>query len=212
VSDIFGTPRPREPRPASGRRQKVLVPTLITLAVLLFLGSIFTSVWTDRLWFKSVGYSEVFRSILFTRISLFVAMGLIFGLFVMVNLYIAYRTRPLSVPARRDDPAYRYRLALTPILKPIGIGVFVILTAFSGSVGASHWDTFKIWRNGTSFGIKDPQFGKDIGFYTFDYPWWRFITSFSFAMIIVTVLAVVFVNYVYGGIRMAAGAAPFNCG
>jgi uncharacterized membrane protein (UPF0182 family) len=207
VSDIFGTPRPREPRPTSGRRQKVLVPTLITLAVLLFLGSIFTSVWTDRLWFKSVGYSEVFRSVLFTRIAMFVAMGLIFGLFVMVNLYIAFRTRPQSVPARRDDPAYRYRLALTPIIKPIGIGVFVILTAFSGSVGASHWDTFKMWRNGTPFGIKDPQFHKDIGFYTFDYPWWRFLTSFSFAMIVVTVLAVVFVNYVYGGIRIA-GRGP----
>jgi uncharacterized membrane protein (UPF0182 family) len=207
VSDIFGTPRPREPRPASGRRQKVLVPTLITLAVLLFLGSIFTSVWTDRLWFKSVGYGEVFRSVLFTRIAMFVAMGLIFGLFVMVNLYIAFRTRPQSVPARRDDPAYRYRLALTPILKPIGIGVFVILTAFSGSVGASHWDTFKMWRNSTPFGTKDAQFGKDVGFYVFDYPWWRFLTSFSFAMIVVTVLAVVFVNYVYGGIRIA-GRGP----
>lgn len=207
MSDIFGTPRPRQPRPPAGRRQKVLVPTLITLAVLLFLGSIFTSVWTDRLWFKSVGYSDVFRSVLFARISLFVVMGLIFGLFVMVNLYIAYRTRPDTVPLRRDDPAYRYRLALTPILKPIGIGVFVVLTAFSGSVGASHWDTFKMWRNGTPFGTKDPQFGKDAGFYVFDYPWWRFITSFSFAMIIVTVLAVVFVTYVYGGIRIA-GRGP----
>ena len=207
MSDIFGTPRPRQPRPPAGRRQKVLVPTLITLAALLFLGSIFTSVWTDRLWFKSVGYSDVFRSVLFARISLFVVMGLIFGLFVMVNLYIAYRTRPDTVPLRRDDPAYRYRLALTPILKPIGIGVFVVLTAFSGSVGASHWDTFKMWRNGTPFGTKDPQFGKDAGFYVFDYPWWRFITSFSFAMIIVTVLAVVFVTYVYGGIRIA-GRGP----
>lgn len=207
MSDIFGTPRPRQPRPPAGRRQKVLVPTLITLAVLLFLGSIFTSVWTDRLWFKSVGYGDVFRSVLFTRISLFVVMGLLFGLFVMVNLFLAFRSRPDTVPVRRDDPAYRYRLALTPIIRPISIGIFVILTAFSGSVGASHWDTFKMWRNGTPFGIKDPQFNKDVGFYVFDYPWWRFITSFSFAMIIVTVLAVVFVNYVYGGIRIA-GRGP----
>jgi uncharacterized membrane protein (UPF0182 family) len=207
VSDIFGTPRPKQPRPPAGRRQKVLVPTLITLAVLLFLGSIFTSVWTDRLWFKSVGYSDVFRSVIFARISLFVVMGLVFGLFVMVNLYIAYRTRPDSVSMRRDDPAYRYRLALTPIVKPIAIGVFVILTAFAGSVGASHWDTFKKWSNGTSFGTKDPQFGKDVGFYVFDYPWWRFLTSFSFAMIVVTLLTVLFVNYVFGGIRMA-GRGP----
>jgi len=46
VSDIFGTPRPR-PEPTPGgvdKRRKVLVPTLVTLAALLFLGSIFTSV------------------------------------------------------------------------------------------------------------------------------------------------------------------------
>ena len=183
------------------------MPTLITLAVLLFLGSIFTSVWTDRLWFKSVGYSDVFRSVLFTRVALFVVLGLIFGLFVVANLYIAYRTRPDSVPMRRDDPAYRYRLALTPILRPLLIGVGVVLTGFAGSVAASHWDTYKMWRNSTSFGTKDPQFGKDASFYVFEYPWWRFLTSFSFAMIVITVLAVLFLNYVYGGIRIA-GRGP----
>ncbi len=207
MSDIFGTPRPRsEPRPPDNRR-RVLVPTLVTLAVLLFLGSIFTSVWTDRLWFKSVGYSEVFQSVLTTRIALFLIMGLIFGLFVVANLYIAYRTRPDSVPVRRDDPAYRYRLALTPILRPVLIVVGVVLTGFAGSVAASHWDTFKMWSNSTPFGIKDPQFGKDVSFFVFEYPWFRFLTSFSFAMIVITVLAVIFVNYVYGGIRIS-GRGP----
>jgi len=181
----------------------VLVPTLVTLAVLLFLGSIFTSVWTDRLWFKSVGYGGVFQSILTTRIALFLILGLIFGLFVVANLYIAYRTRPDSVPVRRDDPAYRYRLALTPILRPVLIVVGIVLTAFAGSVAASHWDTYKMWRNSTPFGIKDPQFGKDVSYFVFEYPWFRFLTSFSFAMIVITVLAVIFVNYVYGGIRIA---------
>lgn len=208
MSDIFGTPRPRQPRPpSSGRRQKALVPTLITVAVLLLLGSIFVSVWTERLWFKSVGYSDVFRSVLVSRVTLFLALGLIFGIFVIGNLYLAYRTRPATVPLRRDDPAYRYRLALTPILKPIGIGLFVVVTAFAGSVGASHWDTYKMWRNGTSFGKDDPQFGKDIGFYVFDYPWWRFLTSYSFAMIVIAVLAVLVINYIYGGIRIA-GRGP----
>ena len=64
-----------------------------------------------------------------------------------------------------------------------------------------------MWRNSTSFGIKDPQFGKDVSFYVFEYPWLRFVTSFSFAMIVITVLAVVFVNYVYGGIRIS-GRGP----
>lgn len=207
MSDIFGTPRPRPARNSPNRRRRVLVPTLITVAVLLFLGSIFTSVWTDRLWFKSVGYGEVFRSVLFARVVLFIVLGLIFGLFVVGNLYLAYRTRPGSVPVRHDDPAYRYRLALTPILKPVLIAFGVVLTAFSGSIAASHWDTYKMWRNGASFGIEDPQFHKDVGFYVFDYPWLRFLSSFSFALIVITVLAVLFLNYVFGGVRFA-GRGP----
>ncbi|KQV73884.1 hypothetical protein ASC61_02045 [Aeromicrobium sp. Root344] len=208
MSDIFGTPRPRrEPRRGPDRRQRVLVPTLITLALLLFLGSIFTSVWTDRLWFKSVGYSDVFRSVLFTRVSLFLILGLIFGLFVIANLYIAYRARPDAAPMRRDDPAYRYRLALTPLLRPLAIGFGLVLTGFAGSVAAAHWDTYKMWRNSTSFGSKDAQFHKDASFYVFEYPWWRFLTSYSFALIVITVLAVLFLNYVYGGIRIA-GRGP----
>ena len=74
MSDIFGTPRPR-PEPSSGgggtdRRRRVLVPTLVTLALLLFLGSIFMNVYTDRLWFRSVGYSEVWNTLLLTRVGL----------------------------------------------------------------------------------------------------------------------------------------------
>jgi uncharacterized membrane protein (UPF0182 family) len=208
VSDIFGTPRPRrDPRRGPDRRPRVLVPTLITLALLLFLGSIFTSVWTDRLWFKSVGYSDVFRSVLFTRVALFLILGLVFGMFVVGNLYVAYRTRPDAAPMRRDDPAYRYRLALTPLLRPLAIGFGLVLTGFAGSVAAAHWDTYQQWRKSTSFGIKDPQFHKDASFYVFEYPWWRFLSSYSFALIVITVLAVLFLNYVYGGIRIA-GRGP----
>ena len=210
MSDIFGPSRPRPEPGGVDRRRRVLVPTLITLAVLLFLGSIFTSVWTDRLWFDSVDYSNVFRTVLFTRVSLFLIMGLIFGLFVIGNIYLAWRFRPDAVPMRRDDPAFRYRQTLTPILRPVLIVLGLVLTAFAGSVAASHWDTFQMWSNGSSFGVKDPQFQKDVGFYVFDYPWLRFLTSFSFAMVVVAVIAVVFINYVFGGIRLAGRGPQFS--
>ncbi|MFZ0140359.1 MAG: UPF0182 family protein, partial [Aeromicrobium sp.] len=212
MSDIFGPSRPR-PEPSAGgvdRRRRVLVPTLITLAALLFIGSIFTSVWTDRLWFDSVDYSEVFRTVLFTRVGLFLALGLIFGLFVIGNIYLAWRFRPEATPMRRDDPAFRYRQALSPILRPVLLILGLVLTAFAGSVAASRWDTFQMWSNSTSFGAKDPHFGKDIGFYVFDYPWMRFLTSFSFTMVVISVIAVVFISYVFGGIRLAGRGPRFS--
>ena len=212
MSDIFGNARQRAPREpqGGGNGRRVLVPTLITLAALLFLGSIFTSVWTDRLWFKSVGYSDVYQNLLVTRIGMFAFFGLLFGAVVIGNLYLAHRFRPENPSMRRDDPAFRYRTALNPILKPVTLVVGLIVVAFAGSVGASRWETFKLWWNGTSFGQDDAQFGRDIGFYIFDYPWWRFLTSYSFAMIVVTVLGVVFVHYVYGGIRMQGRGPKFT--
>ena len=212
MSDIFGPSRPR-PEPSGGgvdRRRRVLVPTLITLAVLLFVGSIFTSVWTDRLWFDSVDYPDVFRTVLLTRVGLFLVLGLAFGLFVIANIYLAWRFRPEAVPMRRDDPAFRYRQALSPILRPVLIILGLVLTAFAGSVAASHWDTFQMWSNSTAFGAKDPHFGRDIGFYVFDYPWMRFLTSFSFTMVVISVIAVVFISYVFGGIRLAGRGPRFS--
>lgn len=212
MSDIFGTPQPR-PRPGGGgadKRRRVLVPTLVTLAVLLFVGSVFTSVWTDRLWFRSVGYSDVFKTVLLTRLSLFLVLGLLFSLFVALNIYLAYRFRPSAPPMRRDDPAFRYRLALNPVKLPVFIAATIVITGFAGSVASSRWDTFQMWRKGGSFGIKDAEFGKDVGFYTFDYPWLRFLSSYSFAIIVVSILAVIFVHYVWGAVRFSGRGLVFT--
>ena len=192
-----------------GRRSAIL-PTLIVVAVLVVAFAVFVNFWTDRLWFDSVDYSEVFRTVLFTRVGLFLALGLIFGLFVIGNIYLAWRFRPEATPMRRDDPAFRYRQALSPILRPVLLILGLVITAFAGSVAASHWDTFQMWSNSTSFGAKDAHFGKDLGFYVFDYPWLRFLTSFSFAMVVISVIAVVFISYVFGGLRLAGRGPRFS--
>ncbi len=219
MSDIFGTP-PQRPEPPQGgnggggagvdRRRRVLVPTLITLAALLFLGSIFTTIWTDRLWFSSVDYQQVFTTVLVSRVLLFVVFGLVFGLIVAGNAYLAYRLRPESAPVRRDDPAYRYRQTLTPVRKP-ALGVLaLVMTIFAGSIAAARWDTFQLWRNGESFGTDDPHFGKDIGFFVFDLPWLNFLSSFAFGAIVLSVLVSVFVHYVWGGFRFAGRGVSFT--
>ncbi|MCR4514734.1 UPF0182 family protein [Aeromicrobium sp. 50.2.37] len=212
MSDIFGTPRPR-PEPTPGgvdRRRKVLVPTLITLAALLFLGSIFTTVWTDRLWFASVDYSGVFTTIILNRVGLFVVFGLFFGLVVAANAWLAYRLRPDSVPMRRDDPAFRYQQTLDPVKRAALVVLALVLTVFAGSVASSRWEAFQMWRNGTAFGEKDAHFGKDIGFFVFDLPWFNFLSSFLFALVVVAVLVTVFVHYVFGGIRFAGRGPKFS--
>src|SRR5690606_41300427 len=83
VSDIFGTmPPQREPSPRSDRGRRVLIPTIVTLGVLLVAGSLFVNLWTERLWYRSVDFQGVFTKVLLTRAALFVAFGLVSALVV----------------------------------------------------------------------------------------------------------------------------------
>jgi len=193
------------PRPDVGRQgRRVLIPTIITLVALLFLGAIFTGVWTDRLWFRSVDYGSVFSTMLSTRVLMFAGFGLLFAGVVLLNIYIAYRCRPTSTgPMRPNDPVLRYREAIHP-LRTIGmVALGVLLLIFAGSSAAGQWRTFLMWRNATDFDKVDPTFGLDISFFVFDYPWLRFLTAYGFALLIVSGLAVAFVYYVYGGIAIS---------
>jgi uncharacterized membrane protein (UPF0182 family) len=64
------------------------------VAILIVVFAIFTSVWTDRLWYGTFGYGSVFSKMLLTRIGLFVSFGLIMATLVVANAAIAYRLRP----------------------------------------------------------------------------------------------------------------------
>jgi uncharacterized membrane protein (UPF0182 family) len=56
------------------------VLTAIVLVVAFFLVSVFTGIWTDRLWFSSLGYLSVFNTVIGTRVVLFIVFGLLLGL------------------------------------------------------------------------------------------------------------------------------------
>ncbi|MGI8613350.1 MAG: UPF0182 family membrane protein [Nocardioidaceae bacterium] len=189
----------------SGRR--VVLPTVLTLVALLFVGAVFTGLWTDRLWFQSVGYSGVFTTVLVTRAVLFVLFGGLFALVVAGNVVAAYRNQPVVVPrARRLDPVTRYREVVDPIRKRLLAGVSVLLGLIVGMIAAGQWQHYLLWRHGVDFGYGDEYFHKDIGFFVFDYPWIRFVLSYGFAVLAVSIVAVALVNYVYGGITLQTKA------
>ena len=97
MSDFFNDPEvPRRPIPVrpESRRPRPLVLTLVVMAVLLIGFSLFAGIWTDKLWFSSIGYGEVFSTLLWTRIIMFLVFGLAMGAVVGGNLWIAYRLRP----------------------------------------------------------------------------------------------------------------------
>jgi uncharacterized membrane protein (UPF0182 family) len=194
---------PRRPVVSSRRRGRALLPTLLILGALLIAFSIFTGFYTDLLWYQSVGYTKVFTGTLRAKSLLFFLFGILFAGAVSANFVIAYRTRPTYqalIPGQAELD--RYRTALDPYKRIVVLAIAVLLGLIAGSSASGQWRTYLQWRHGASFGTKDLQFGKDISFFTFDLPWYRFVVSFLFATVVVGLIAAAVTHYLYGGLRL----------
>ena len=194
------SPSPVAQAPRKGR---VLLPTIIVLAVIVIGFVIFTSFYTDWLWFESVAKTEVFTITLTTRLALFASFGLTMAFVLAGTLWIAYRFRP-RVPLLTQEQASleRYRMSLDPYRILITTAIAVFIGLLSGLSAASEWGTFLRWQNSTDFGITDPQFGLDVSFYTFIYPFLRFVLGFAFTVVILAIGLALAAHYLYGGIRL----------
>ncbi|QCW50333.1 UPF0182 family protein [Nocardioides dongxiaopingii] len=205
MSDLFDDdPRAAPARNRAGRSRALLI-TAIAVVVALFGLTGFASIYTDRIWYNNAGYGQVFSTMLWTRILLFLAFGAVLGGAVALNVFLAYRFRPLFRPTSREQSNLdRYRDVVTPIRTWLVVGIAVVVGAFAGASGMSHWRTYLLWRNGSSVGTDDPYFQKDVGFYLFDLPWWHFVVDFTMATMVLAIIAALVTHYLYGGVRLQA--------
>src|SRR5690242_5965765 len=158
-------PRMRVGRPS--RRARTLLMTLGVLAVLAMAFIMFAGFWTDWLWFRSVKYSTVFTTTLWTKIGLFAVFGLLMAGAVGLNIWLAYRLRPpLSAMSMEQQSLDRYRMSVAPYKKWLLFGIAALVGMIAGASAAGQWKTWLMYVNGVPFGQKDPQFHLDVSFYT----------------------------------------------
>ncbi|MGP3999856.1 UPF0182 family membrane protein [Streptomyces sp. 8N706] len=199
-------PRIRVARPS--RRVRTLLMTLGVLAVLAMLFVMFAGFWTDWLWYRSVDYSSVFTTTLWTKIGLFLVFGLLMAVAVGVNIWLAHRLRPpLSAMSVEQQSLDRYRMSIAPYKKWVLLGVTAVVGLIAGASASGQWRTWLLWVNGVPFGTKDAQFDKDVAFYAFDLPWYRFLLGFGFAAAVLSLIAAALVHYLYGGLRITSPGA-----
>ncbi|MCD4534245.1 UPF0182 family protein [Nocardioides sp. cx-169] len=204
MSELFDDD-PRDPAPAPSRRSRALIISAVVLIVAFFGLTTFAAIYTDRLWFRSSGYGNVFNTLFWTRTGLFIAFGAFMGLVVAVNVVLAYRYRPLFRPTSPEQGGLdRYRDAVTPIRTWIVVGVALLLGLFAGTSGAGEWRNYLLWRNSQEFGSEDAYFNRDIGFYVFDLPFLHYLVDFMMATIVIALLAAAVTHYLYGGVRLQA--------
>ncbi len=163
--------RSAAPIPRMSRRGRVTIGVLVGVFLLFTLLGWGVQAWTDWLWFDEVDFTQIFKGVLLTRVLLFLVVGLAAAAIVGGNLWLAYRLRPALRPHSPEQVALeRYRMMLSPRM-----GLWIALAAavigvFAGLSAQGRWAQWLLFRNGGEFGITDPEFGTDIGFYVFQLP------------------------------------------
>ena len=191
------------------RRRGGLIFLIAIIAVIVLGSRTALSYWVDLLWFKSLGYGDVFWK----------ARGLqwgIFAAFAALTFLILFGIFSALKRAHRDDlpsdhtvfiAGQEVKLSLKPVLRIISIGGSLIVAVITGGAMAAQWQTLALWWYApqTAGAMADPIFGKPLGFYLFTLPAWQLVVGWLLTLsVIACLLAAVFL-VVAGGSRALTG-------
>jgi uncharacterized protein len=150
------------------RRRLIFFLLLVAFAALFFLPSLI-SLLVDWWWFQELGYQIVFTRELVTRVLLFLLVGgLTFGV-IYLNLRVAQRGLvPYPVVLRFTQGAPK--VDLTTPLRRLSLPVSLFLGLLAGLAATPAWSLVLRLIHRTPFGIADPIFSRDVGYYVFVLP------------------------------------------
>lgn len=191
----------RRPAQLSRGRMALIVLAIAAFVLITSLRGI-ARFYTDYLWFDSLDLRGVWSSVLGAKVVLSVLFTLAFFVIVWTNLWLADRFAPRFRPAGPEEEVIaRYRELVGQRAGLVRV-VVAALFALIGGLGVSReWNSWLLFRNGVDFGVKDPQFHVDVGFYVFKLPFLSFVVDWLFAALIVTTIVAGVAHYLNGGIR-----------
>ena len=154
----------------------VIVILVAIVIVLLIAAPAAANIYTDYLWFQSVGQVAVFKTVLTSEFTLFALGAGVFLLLTMASLLIArvVVSRVGELPTAREGVfTYIARMQAKAADRRVTYGaliITVVVAFFEGLFVASEWPAILTFVHQTPFGTRDPLFGMDVGFYVFSLP------------------------------------------
>jgi hypothetical protein len=200
---------PKLTSPPQRRSRRGLIFLIAIVAVVVFGSRSAISFWVDLLWFRSLGYGEVFWK---TR---GLEWGIFAGFFALTFLLLLGIFSALKHAHEDDLPADHtifiggqpINLSLKPVLRLVSIGGSLVIALITGGAMAAEWQTLALWWYAPQgAGVADPIFGRPLGFYLFTLPAWQLILGWLLTLSVIScVLAVVFL-LVSGSSRALSGS------
>jgi len=178
------------------RTRRTAIRYTIALGALVALFTVFTStvnIYTDWLWFASLGQLSTYQIQLEAQAGLWLAGALLAILVLLVNWFLIPRRLLGQLQLRlRDRRQQRLTLnarVLTTIMRVVMAFIALVLALEV----SDRWMAFLTFRHATSFDLNDPIFGLDISFYIFRLPLYRFLVSWLLGLITATLVGSGFV-------------------
>src|SRR5438034_9367456 len=152
---------------------KKLSGIALVLILILSLGgfSFLARMYFDWLWFEELGKARLFTTILYAKSSLGSAMLLLSFFFLYLNLWYA-TSGPGRIQIGIPTPAGQVSAYTFPdelVRKALGLASLVV-AVFLAVRAAERWEIVWRWLHAVNFGVSDPIFSRDVGFYFFRLP------------------------------------------
>ena len=187
---------------------------IVAAVLIIILAGAAASYVQKGLWMQQLHYAGIFWGLLSVRWTMLCAAFIIAFLYLWINLRLTVRHgAALHAGGRGDtsaqmsgDPAARIIPEVSPQL--LGSGIVALsagVALFFAFSFYAHWDTYLRFRYGGSFGVTDPLYGVDVGFYVFHLPFFELLQS-SLVVLAVLTLGIVLLGYGYFGLLCMRGS------
>ena len=162
--------------------------------VALLLLALFIHYYGNWLWFQNLGFARVFTTVLWTKVVVFTLFFLGFAVFAGGNVFAARRGGgPTRVPRARsaDSPLTILDVVFHEDYASYAWAIIiVVVSALMGLNASSSWMAFLKFTHASPFGVADPIFSKDAGFYVFRLPFYSFLQQWCSLAVVLTIGAV----------------------
>ena len=160
---------------------------ILTLGILFWGVPVALGLYTDWLWFADLGFTGVYRIRLLTQVALFAAGAAVFLGLVLGSAVLARR---LSERAADDLalPGSQLRAIEGSFTQLLGAGALLLGLTMAGSM-AGRWSEVLRFLRPTPFGTSDPLFGRDIAYFVFALPLYRFLQGWLLLSVFFALLA-----------------------
>jgi uncharacterized membrane protein (UPF0182 family) len=183
---------------------------LIAIVAIIALGSrTAISFWVDLLWFRSLGFGQVFWKTRGFEWSVFAAFAAVTFLILFGVFSALKRSHSADLPSTHTVvfAGQSLDLPVATALRVVGIAGSLLVSLVTGAAMAAQWPTLALyWYAPRVAGtVTDPIFGRPLNFYLFTLPAWQLMAGWLLSLAVISCIVSVLFLLVSGGARAIGG-------